>query len=201
MFAGWTEGTTTAICRHSVYLWRADTAARSHERPLKGLVSSTRAACRPTVPGRRQNLARFSLRASGNPAWSAAAPRQRPALSGLVSQAHKNMRAPQEIGKRAGCSATPIVAPSDRDILCSRGVSQSCASAPQPCRFCSAFKGGRCAGWAGGIEPPNGGIKVRLIVQRFQGAFGEKRKRPFSNSNSLAVVSKQRSARQRSENE
>jgi len=24
---------------------------------------------------------------------------------------------------------------------------------------------------AGGIEPPNGGIKIRLIIQRFQGAF------------------------------
>jgi hypothetical protein len=25
---------------------------------------------------------------------------------------------------------------------------------------------------AGGIEPPNGGIKISLIIQRFQGAFG-----------------------------
>ena len=37
--------------------------------------------------------------------------------------------------------------PSERDFLCSRGVSQNCASAPQPGRFCSAFKGGRRAGW------------------------------------------------------
>ena len=26
---------------------------------------------------------------------------------------------------------------------------------------------------AGGIEPPNGGIKIRLIIQRFQDAFGK----------------------------
>jgi hypothetical protein len=26
---------------------------------------------------------------------------------------------------------------------------------------------------AGGIEPPNGGIKIRSIVQQFQGAFGK----------------------------
>jgi hypothetical protein len=26
------------------------------------------------------------------------------------------------------------------------------------------------AGW-GGIEPPNGGITINLIIQRFQGAF------------------------------
>ena len=26
---------------------------------------------------------------------------------------------------------------------------------------------------AGGIEPPNGGIKIRLIIQRFQRAFGK----------------------------
>jgi hypothetical protein len=26
---------------------------------------------------------------------------------------------------------------------------------------------------AGGIEPPNGGIKIRSIIQRFQGAFGK----------------------------
>jgi hypothetical protein len=40
--------------------------------------------------------------------------------------------------------------PSERYFLCSGSVSQSCASAPQPDRFCSAFKGGRwCAGWGG----------------------------------------------------
>jgi hypothetical protein len=27
---------------------------------------------------------------------------------------------------------------------------------------------------AGGIEPPNGGIKISLIVQQFQDAFGKK---------------------------
>jgi len=26
---------------------------------------------------------------------------------------------------------------------------------------------------AGGIEPPNGGIKISLIIQRLQGAFGK----------------------------
>jgi hypothetical protein len=26
---------------------------------------------------------------------------------------------------------------------------------------------------AGGIEPPNGGIKISLIIQRFQGVFGK----------------------------
>jgi hypothetical protein len=29
---------------------------------------------------------------------------------------------------------------------------------------------------AGGIEPPNGEIKIRSIIQRFQGAFGKKTK-------------------------
>jgi hypothetical protein len=29
---------------------------------------------------------------------------------------------------------------------------------------------------AGGIEPPNGGIKISLIIQRFQGAFGKNAK-------------------------
>ena len=33
---------------------------------------------------------------------------------------------------------------------------------------------------AGGIEPPNGGIKISLIIQRFQGVFGKIRsKRPL----------------------
>jgi len=43
---------------------------------------------------------------------------------------------------------------------------------------------------AGGIEPPNGGIKIRLIIQRFQGAFGKCQKIPPSIFNSLAVLSK-----------
>jgi hypothetical protein len=29
---------------------------------------------------------------------------------------------------------------------------------------------------AGGIEPPNGGIKIRLVIQRFQGASGRNRR-------------------------
>jgi len=43
---------------------------------------------------------------------------------------------------------------------------------------------------AGGIEPPNGGIKISLIIQRFQDAFGKMVKTPSSNSNNLAAVSK-----------
>jgi hypothetical protein len=39
----------------------------------------------------------------------------------------------------------------------------------------------------GGIEPPNGGIKISLIIQRFQGVFG---KVPSSNLHSLAAFSK-----------
>src|SRR4029077_14102711 len=49
-----------------------------------------------------------------------------------------NSRSPR--GERCG-------QPLERDFLCSRSVSQSCASAPQPGRFLSAFKGGRRAGW------------------------------------------------------
>jgi hypothetical protein len=43
---------------------------------------------------------------------------------------------------------------------------------------------------AGGIEPPNGGIKISLIIQRFQSAFGKGLKMPSSDFNSLAAVSK-----------
>jgi hypothetical protein len=43
---------------------------------------------------------------------------------------------------------------------------------------------------AGGIEPPNGGIKISLIIQRFQGAFGRNGQTRFNNLNSLAAVSK-----------
>jgi hypothetical protein len=43
---------------------------------------------------------------------------------------------------------------------------------------------------AGGIEPPSGGIKIRLIIQRFQGAFGKTAKTRSSNFNSMAAVSK-----------
>jgi hypothetical protein len=41
-----------------------------------------------------------------------------------------------------------------------------------------AVSSGACGGLAGagGIEPPNGGIKIRLIIQRFQGAFGKNTK-------------------------
>jgi hypothetical protein len=52
------------------------------------------------------------------------------------------------------------------------------------------------SGWAGdlagagGIEPPNGGIKICLIIQRFQDAFEKMAKTASSNSNGLAVVSK-----------
>jgi hypothetical protein len=43
---------------------------------------------------------------------------------------------------------------------------------------------------AGGIEPPNGGIKISLIIQRFQGVFGKTVKTRFNNLNRLAAVSK-----------
>jgi hypothetical protein len=43
---------------------------------------------------------------------------------------------------------------------------------------------------AGGIEPPNGGIKISLIIQRFQGALEKGQKTPSSNFNSLAAVYK-----------
>jgi hypothetical protein len=43
---------------------------------------------------------------------------------------------------------------------------------------------------AGGIEPPNGGIKISLIIQRFQGAPGKMAEMPPSSFNSLAAVSK-----------
>jgi hypothetical protein len=47
-------------------------------------------------------------------------------------------------------------------------------------------------GWAGGIKPPNGGNKIRSVIQRFRGAFGKCQKMPPSIFNSLAVVSKKR---------
>jgi hypothetical protein len=55
-------------------------------------------------------------------------------------------------------------------------VSQGCASAPSHADF-SVFSRAAVAGalaGAGGIEPPNGGIKIRLKIQRFEGAFGKK---------------------------
>jgi hypothetical protein len=47
-----------------------------------------------------------------------------------------------------------------------------------------------CLAGAGGIEPPNGGIKISLIIQRFQSAFGKKAQNASSDFNSLAAVSK-----------
>lgn len=41
----------------------------------------------------------------------------------------------------------------EHDFLCSRSVSQSCASAPQPGRFCSVFNCGQRAGWGGRDRP------------------------------------------------
>ena len=38
----------------------------------------------------------------------------------------------------------------------------------------SAIKQAISMAGAGGIEPPNGGIKISLIVQQFQDAFGKK---------------------------
>ena len=48
---------------------------------------------------------------------------------------------------------------------------------------------GRLAG-AGGIEPPNGGIKIRLIILLFQDVFGKMDEIRSSNFNTLAAVSK-----------
>jgi hypothetical protein len=42
----------------------------------------------------------------------------------------------------------------------------------------------------GGIEPPNGGIKIRLVIQRFQGTFEKNAKNAPSIFNSLVVASK-----------
>jgi len=88
-------------------------------------------------------------------------------------QAHKNMRARQEIGKRAGCSATPIVGrlrgercgqPSERDFLCSRSVVAELCISSQPGRFFSTFKGGRCTGWGGRDRTSEWRIKICLII-------------------------------------
>jgi hypothetical protein len=43
---------------------------------------------------------------------------------------------------------------------------------------------------APGLEPGNGGIKISLIIQQFQGAFGKTAKTRSSNFNRLAAVSK-----------
>ena len=43
---------------------------------------------------------------------------------------------------------------------------------------------------AGGIEPPNGGIKIRLIILLFQDVFGKMDEIRSSNFNTLAAVSK-----------
>jgi hypothetical protein len=43
---------------------------------------------------------------------------------------------------------------------------------------------------AGGIDPPNGGIKISLIIQRFQEAFGKNGQMLSNPFNSLAAVCK-----------
>jgi hypothetical protein len=52
-----------------------------------------------------------------------------------------------------------------------------CKNTPYLQGFCAKIDNNlRSSDWlagAGGIEPPNGGIKIRLIIQRFQGAFGK----------------------------
>jgi cold shock CspA family protein len=47
-----------------------------------------------------------------------------------------------------------------------------------------------CLAGAGGIEPPNGGIKIRLIILLFQDVFGKMDEIRSSNFNTLAAVSK-----------
>ena len=87
-------------------------------------------------------------------AWSAslAAPlRPTPTASGASVDA--NSRSPR--GERCG-------QPFERHFLCSRSVSQSCASDPQPGRFCSVFSGGRCAGW-GGRDPSHIELAINTL--------------------------------------
>jgi hypothetical protein len=45
-------------------------------------------------------------------------------------------------------------------------------------------------GWGGRIEPPNGGIKISLIIQLFQRLFGKKVEMRSTTINSFAAVSK-----------
>ena len=51
-----------------------------------------------------------------------------------------------------------------------RSVSQSCASAPQPGRFCSAFKGGRRPGWRRSADR-TGLQENSLLTGNFTGKF------------------------------
>src|SRR5829696_5719883 len=89
-------------------------------------------------------------------------------------QAHKNMRAPQEIGERMACSATPIAGRLAAKDVGSHRNATSCAAGlcrravhqlPSRTDFAvlSRVVGGALAG-AGGIEPPNGGIKIRCLT-------------------------------------
>ena len=89
-------------------------------------------------------------------------------------QAHKNMRATQEIGERVTCSATPIVGRLAAKDVDSHRNATSCAAGvcrravhqlPRQADFAvlSRVVGGALAG-AGGIEPPNGGIKIRCLT-------------------------------------
>lgn len=84
------------------------------------------------------------------------------------------MLAVEHLGKRARGTAPPIVdslaakyveSHCERH-LCSSDVSQRCASAPQLGRFRQQFQAEREI-WLGreGIEPPNGGNKISLIIQ------------------------------------
>ena len=85
------------------------------------------------------------------------------------------MRATQEIGERVTCSATPIVGRLAAKDVDSHRNATSCAAGvcrravhqlPRQADFAvlSRVVGGALAG-AGGIEPPNGGIKIRRIIQ------------------------------------
>ena len=60
--------------------------------------------------------------------------------------------------------------------------------------FCAEIEHTRrsseCVAGAGGIEPPNGGIKIRLIILLFQDVFGKMDEIRSSNFNTLAAVSK-----------
>ena len=92
---------------------------------------------------------------------------------GSSSAGSKNMRAPQANGKRAGRTAPPIVGRLAAKDVDSHRNATSCAAGvcrravhqlPTQADF-AVFSGvvGALAG-AGGIEPPNDGIKIRCLT-------------------------------------
>ena len=85
-------------------------------------------------------------------------------------QAHKKMRAVQANGKRAGRSTTPIVGRLAAKDVDSHRNTTSCAAGvcrravhqlPSQADFSAFSRVVDALAGAGGIEPPNGGIKIR----------------------------------------